>query len=157
MTRYASNTKVSTDKSRAEIEKTLRRYGATSFAYGWEDQRALIGFQAHGRRIRFILPLPDVAEKEFCFTPTGKTRSDPETERLWEKACRQRWRALALVIKAKLEAVESGIAEFEDEFLAYVMLPNGKTVGEWVRPQVASGYKNGIMPKLLPMSSEVEG
>jgi hypothetical protein len=43
----------------------------------------------------------------------------------WKQAYHQRWRALALAIKA----VESGIATFEEEFLAHIALPNGSTVG----------------------------
>ena len=35
-----------------------------------------------------------------------------------DQACRQRWRALLLVIKAKLEAVTAGISTVETEFLA---------------------------------------
>jgi hypothetical protein len=65
---------------------------------------------------------------------------------------RQRWRALALVIKAKLEAVEAGISSVEDEFLSFIMLPNGSTVGEWVQPQIERVYESGSMPALLPGS-----
>jgi hypothetical protein len=34
MARYASNTDVPSDRSRAEIERTLVRYGADEFMYG---------------------------------------------------------------------------------------------------------------------------
>jgi hypothetical protein len=33
---YAANTTVAPEKSRAEIERTLRRYGADAFSYGYE-------------------------------------------------------------------------------------------------------------------------
>jgi hypothetical protein len=67
-----------------------------------------------------------------------------------EVARRQRWRALALAIKAKLEAVESGIATFEEEFMAYIVLPDGQTVGEFLSPQIEAAYSSGRMPPLLP-------
>ena len=51
MSRYAENTSVGTDKSRAEIERTLQRYGADGFMYGWQGARALVQFVAHGRQI----------------------------------------------------------------------------------------------------------
>jgi hypothetical protein len=35
--KYAANTEVSAEKSRAEIETVLRRYGATGFMYGWDE------------------------------------------------------------------------------------------------------------------------
>jgi hypothetical protein len=70
---------------------------------------------------------------------------------MWEQACRQRWRALNLVVKAKLEAVESGIATFEDEFLAYTMLPGGATVGQWLTPQLDEVYRRGDLSSVLPL------
>lgn len=38
--KYASTTSVSVDASRNEIEKTLKRYRARSFAYATEDKEA---------------------------------------------------------------------------------------------------------------------
>lgn len=63
------------------------------------------------------------------------------SELAWEQACRQRWQALLLAIKAMLEAVAAGIAQFEDEFLAYLVDPttNG-TVGDLLRPQLEQRY-----------------
>ena len=149
MTRYAESTSVSSDKSRMEIEATLRRYGADAFAYAWEGSSAMIQFKAQGRRIRFMLPLPAAKDPEFTHHSRGP-REPVAAQKAWEQATRQKWRALALVIKAKLEAVAAGISVFEDEFLAYVMLPSGETVGEWIRPQVAIAYAQKEMPKMLP-------
>lgn len=149
MPRYAANTNVSSELSRLEIEKTLIRYGADNFAYATANGQALIGFTMNERQIKFILPLPK--KEEFKYTPTGRDRSENSQYEAWEQACRQRWRALHLVIKAKLEAVECGISEFEDEFMANVVLPGGKTVGEFMKPQIESAYINGEIPKLLPM------
>lgn len=149
MSRYASETTVSPEKSRAEIERTLARYGASSFMYGWDATRAVIMFEMNGRRLKFALPLPD--KNEFVRTKVKRqVRSQEAQQAAFDKAVRQRWRALALVIKAKLEAVEAEIAEFEEEFLAHIVLPNGQTVGEFVVPQVRLAYENGRMPALLP-------
>jgi len=149
-TRYAAGTEVSSDRSRAEIEKTLRRYGADQFLYGWSGKRATIGFTAHGRNIRFELPLPDASDKEFTRTETGRTRSDTAAADAYERAVRQRWRALALIVKAKLEAVECGIATFEDEFLASTVLPSGQTVADTIRDGVSEAYRTRTVPELLP-------
>ncbi|HKJ77256.1 MAG TPA: hypothetical protein VKA64_08625 [Gammaproteobacteria bacterium] len=154
MSRYAETTTVASEKSRAEIETTLRRYGADGFMYGWEAGRAAVAFQMEGRRVRFDLPMPDFDDPEFTQTPTGRERSASQAEKAWEQACRQRWRALALVIKAKLEAVESGITEFEDEFLSHIVLPDGQTAGRWMRPQIERAYQTGQMPALLPSPGE---
>lgn len=149
MSRYASETSVSSTASRDEIERTLKRYGADQFVYGWREMSAVIGFRMKDRNIRFNLPMP--AKADFRLTPGQKRVRSPEAiEREWEQAGRQRWRALALVIKAKLEAVETGITEFESEFMAHIVLPGGETVGEWMRPQIANAYESGNMPPLLP-------
>lgn len=151
MSRYANNTSVSSEKSRAEIERILMRYGANGFMYGWADSNAVVAFRMCDRHIKFILPLPARDAEEFTHTPErGTLRSEQAAAAAYEQAVRQRWRALALVIKAKLEAVESGITEFDDEFLAHIVLPNGKTVGDFMRPQVALAYEKGDMPPLLP-------
>lgn len=148
MSRYAEGTSVSVENSRMEIERTLRRYKADAFAYGSEGRRATIMFRMSDRHIRFILTLPDPADREFTQHSRG-ARTLEAAEKAWEQACRQKWRALALVIKAKLEAVSAGITTVEDEFLAHTILPDGSTVGQWVKPQLDEAYRIGAMPTSL--------
>lgn len=150
MSRYAASTDVSSSRSRDEIERTLERYGADQFLYGWQDNAAVVGFRMEGRQIRFILPLPGKNERRFTQHSRG-TRTPEAALKEWEQAVRQRWRALALVIKAKLEAIESGISLFEDEFMANIVLPGNQTVGEFMRPQIAEAYRIGTAPAMLPM------
>ncbi|WP_036114555.1 MULTISPECIES: hypothetical protein [Luteibacter] len=150
MTKYAQGTTVSSDKSRAEIEATLRRYGATSFMYGSAPDRAVIAFEAFDRRVKFELPMPDPKAQEFSRTPgRGDVRSPAAAAKAYEQAVRQKWRALALCVKAKLEAVDAGITTFEAEFLAHIVLPNGRTVHDEVSPTVAIAYQSGKVVPLL--------
>ena len=149
MGKYAANTSVSSEQSRLEIEKTLIKYGADNFAYAMTAGKALIGFTMYERQIKFILPLP--IKDEFNLTPTGRKRTENSQYEAWEQACRQRWRALNLVIRAKLEAVECGISVFEDEFMSNIVLPGGQTVGDFMKPQIDQAYISGAVPKLLPM------
>lgn len=153
MSKYAANTRVPVDRSRHEIETILERYGADSFAYATRRGHAMIEFDAHHRRIRFVMQLPDPADHEFTRTPTGKTRAQTAAREAYETATRQRWRALALLVKAKLEAVESGIVTFEDEFLPHTMLPSGRTVAEEMQPQIAAAYADGTITPLQIESS----
>jgi hypothetical protein len=146
---YATKTSVSVDRSRSEIEQVLRRYGADQFSFGSDDSRglAVIRFRAHDRTVQFVLRLPEkVAYRK---TPTGLQRTAAAVEKEWEQACRSRWRALLLCIRGKLEAVESQITEFEEEFLAHIILPDGKTAGDWLRPQIAVAYESNKMPRNL--------
>lgn len=147
MAKYASETKVSVSKSKIEIENTLKKYGADQFAYATQSDQAMVMFTLSNRQIKFVLKMPNV--EEFKRTPTGKLRIDSVVSTEYEKACRQRWRALSLVIRAKLEAIESGISELENEFLANIVLPSGKTVAETILPEVEKAYLTGDVPNLF--------
>jgi len=150
---YAQNTTVDSGASRNEIERTLVRYGATSFAYGWQDSAAMIGFVANSRQVRFILPMPDRTSRDFTMTPTGKTRVPKAQQDAYEQAVRQRWRALALVVKAKLEAVASGIVSFDEEFYAHMILPDGRTVYQATIGAVEQAHETGVVPPLLQIGT----
>jgi hypothetical protein len=152
VSRFAENTTVAPEKSRAEIETVLRRYGADGFAYASYGEQAMIQFTAKGRTVRFLLKLPSSNDKAFTTVVRNKrtyTRTPEQRVAAWEQACRQSWRALALVVKAKLEAVASGITVFEAEFLAHIVLPDGRLVGQVVIPEIASAYEGREPPQLL--------
>lgn len=147
---YAKDTQVSQTASLLEIEKVLARYGADQFMYGKTGQYAVIGFVMAGRQVRITVPLPDKSEHQFWVTDTGRDRSESVAFKEWEQACKQKYRALSLVVKAKLEAVEAGITTFEEEFMAHLVLPGGQTVGQRLLPEIDEVQRTGKMPPLLP-------
>lgn len=132
MARFAASTKVGVDQTRVEIERTLSRYGATAFAYMSQTGKAIIAFEAQKRHIKITVPLPP---------------GDSDKEK---QQARQRWRALLLVIKAKLESVEIGIETLEEAFYANIVMPNGQTIYEATREHVAIAYQTGKVQSLLP-------
>src|SRR5512138_2199837 len=111
MPTYAQKTQVSPERSRAEIEQTLKRLGADAFGYGYEGNRAVVSFRCQGRHIRFEVTTPSI--DQFKRTKGGVWRTAVQQRAAQEQAIRQRWRALALLVKAKLEGVEAGIETFE--------------------------------------------
>lgn len=147
---YAKGTEVSVDKTISEIRSAIHRYGATAFGNMEGAGMAMIVFEMKDRRISFKLPLPRIDEERFDKDGRGSTRSPEKRYAVWEQACRERWRALLLCIKAKLESVEAGIEAFEDAFLAHIQMPDGMTVSEHVRPRIAKAYETGDMQPLLP-------
>jgi hypothetical protein len=158
MTEYAKGTSVTIERSKAEIEHTLERFGATGFLTGWDTEKntAMISFRLRGRYMRFRLDLPDPSDPAFLYKKINQTdfrekRTPIQARAAWEQACKAHWRALALLIKAKLAAVEAGVVTLDDEFLAAVLLPDQRTVGEWAQPQVDQAYSSGRMPPLLPL------
>ena len=94
--------------------------------------------------------MPDPEDDGLRITETGRIRKENAAQQAYEQEIRRRWRALALSIKGKLEAVETGIMSFEEEFMANIVLPNDKTVAEFMLPQIEEAYSSGRMPKLIP-------
>lgn len=139
---YASKTRVPAGQSRAEIERLLERHKAKQYgtAVDYDLGKARVQFRLHDRIVRFVIGLPDPKK-------LGRaTRLD--------QAERQKWRALLLVIKAKLESVENDIETFEQAFLANIVMPNDKTVAESIAPAIAAAYKDGKMRALMPAPEE---
>ena len=138
--RYAAETEVPIAKSKAAIEALLMTHGATQYASGWDETHDKIQFQLFNQTIRFLLPRPDRNDRRFVRDRRGYTRTMAAQERAYDQANRQRWRALYLVIKAKLEAIQSGISIYEQEFLAYVVDPaTDLTIGDMLVPQLQAG------------------
>ena len=152
---YAEKTSVPVSRTKAEIEDLVQRYGADQFVNGYKGDMAVIGFSMGGRQIRFLLQLPDEHAEKYWYTPgRGLRRTEDAAHAAWEQACRSRWRALYLIVKAKLEAVEAGISTVEREFFYDIVLPDGRTAGEWMAPQIEAAYQTGQMPAMLPMYSD---
>lgn len=139
MSIYAKDTVVPIERSKTEIERILMRYGADQFGYISKTDRAVIQFSMKKKMLRFDLPLPTTADASEAYVA---------------KESRRRWRSLSLVIKAKLEAVDSGITQFEAEFLAHIVLPNKQTVAEYLLPQVEAAYLSGQVPAMLEWGGE---
>lgn len=157
---YAENTSVSVDKSRAEIEATLRRYGAAMFFSGWDDATSFIAFKMNDRHIKISMPLPSKTDKSITHKKDRYgywvSRSEAGAAAEYEQRLRTKFRALLLTVKAKLESVESGIETFEQAFLAFVVLPDNTLVGDRVRALVDEAYRTGQMGNLLPAPGETE-
>jgi hypothetical protein len=114
----------------------MKKRGADQFLSGDDGKRAILAFRLKGRQLRFTLPLATARN---------------------EQQIRSRWRALLLVIKAKLEAIDIGILTIEDAFLAETVLPDRSTVAEHMAPQIEAAYATGKMPPLLPYHAPSDG
>ena len=128
MAKYAAQTSVPVDRTKAEIEKELSRFGATGFFSGWQNGVTKIGFVYEGSVYQFELSQSDNPQED-----------------------RANWRALLLAIKAKIVWVSTGKGTFASEFMAQLLLPNGQTVERYLLPQIEQAKDAGNLPKLLPM------
>lgn len=149
---YAEKTTVSVAKSKAEIEDLITRYGAEAFGQATQNGRAMIVFKVMGRQVRFVLVIPSKDEQRFTHRKTKwgtEERTEIQALAEWEQEQRRLWRALLIVIKAKLEACASGIVTFEDEFMAHFVMPDGRTVGEELKPKILAMHESGKQAPLL--------
>lgn len=153
---YASTTTVSVEKSRAEIDTLLGKHGASHRGIQVNEDLALaqIAFVIHGRKYRLDVPLPKLVKpKEFKGEPRGWWQWD-DTKRAnylrseYDQQCRSRWRAILLMLKAKLELVEIGVSSVEREFLADMVLADGQTMHLAVAEAIKRGLDSGTAPIL---------
>ena len=122
--KYATGTQISEQETRLEVLRLLVRNGCRNAEAGLNAAKhGVCKFEVAGRKVRMLLPLPD--EGPFG---TGNERA-------------RRWRVLLLLLKAKLEAVDSGISTVQDEFMAHIAMPNGQTAGEIMAPQISEAYQ----------------
>ena len=141
---YAQHTKVGINQSKAEIERLIMKHGADNLASFSSKDKNIIAFEYKNKRIIFHLPLPTRGDKSFYVTASGRRRlNEAAATEAWEQACRSKWRALFLTIKAKLESIEAGIETFEEAFLAHIMTPDGHKFADVAIPQIESAYSDG--------------
>ena len=133
-----------------EIERMLLQHGATGFMGGYsESQGALIVCEMDGLRLKFDIPMPTEADVRI-----GKRRPVAQLRTAMEREWKRRWRALHLIVKAKLEVTASGERTIEHEFMADVMLPDGRTtVGQAVAGKLRLAADSGKLPGLLQLGS----
>lgn len=149
---YASETTVSPEKTRMEIERLLFKFGATEFGIFTKMDHGGVAFVMRGIRIAIEIPLPS---RDRFATFTGrygrkKARSPDAIHREYEQAVRSRWRSLCLLIKAKLVGVEEGATTFEVEFMPYMVTASGQTIGRQMLPFIQKAQEGGG-PLLLGM------
>ena len=117
MTPYAHRTDVPVERSRAELDSLLSRYGATSRIVGDDRVVAIVAFSLGDHFCRVEVPIPSPAD-------TGPVprhweyMNDRDRRAVLANNERARWRSLVLLVKAKLEAIRLGVTTAAREFPA---------------------------------------
>ena len=145
MTRYALGTTVTVAKSLDEVQRLLKAAGTTHYAYADGPEAAFIQFRLGGRHYRFEVRRPVWDELKDRYSQPSRVYQEDALEAEW----RRRWRARLLWIKATIEFAEFEPDAFARAFLAHLVLPDGRTFGQWAAPQVEAMYEGGQMPPLL--------
>lgn len=104
--------------------------------------------------MRIVPPDPE----QFRRTETGRVRKEESVRAEVEQETKRRARVLLLCVKAKLEAAALGITTVENEFLGSLMLPSGRTMGDWATdtPQLTAAGEPDLM-LMLPAGNRRNG
>lgn len=135
---YIRGASMSCAATQTEIRDLLLGAGAYAFQCSSDDGQARVAFRSGGHQFQMAVTVS-----------TGRaaaTRRAQETETAHvasQNALRQGWRQLSALIRAKVEAVASGIVSFDEEFLAYMLLPGRGSVFRATAPAIAAAYAVG--------------
>lgn len=161
MRRYAEGTQVPIARSRAEVDKILRDWGAD--AIQWSDDfrkdQVLLRFlwtwegQQYVARITLALPTADELSKDAVDGRSGRV-SQGKLQTLMAGRGKQEHRILALWLKAAFNAVDAGIVTAEAIFLAFFEGRDGQTVAEVALPRLPD-LLVGNATRLLPAAPEI--
>lgn len=130
--RYAEDTRVPVTQSVEEIKRTVKKYGATDFAYVESQKKAGVAFVVNKHSVKLEVQYPD---------KTSQKRRDQKI--------RQKWRVLLLLVKGTFEAIENDLMSFEQAFMSSIVLENGQTLGERFLPELEAVISTGKIPLML--------
>lgn len=128
--RAYQQTRVSPYRSQEVVEKLLRKHGVDGVR--WTSLTGTVGLE-------FRLP-----------TEHGPVGFSISIEYGADKLRPQYMRALYWYIKAKLEAIEFGLVDFEREFLPFLITGPDRTLGDEIVERLADGRLISDVPLLLP-------
>lgn len=140
-TKYAAKTKSSIPKTQQDIGFLLRKSAEEWTVTERPGKGGDVIFKMRSKVVRMRIAY----EKIGGFT-----------QRQWDQDCCAKWRGLLLVIKAKLVAIETGIAIFDQEFLPYFVTKSGLTIFEALSPNLTGALNEDFSAmKSLPAPESI--
>ena len=128
--RYAEGTKVSIASSRAEIMHILAVHGVEKQATAVGPEGDQIIFELQDRQFRLSIAKPTLTEIRRMYPNAYDEQAKMDGEH------RRRWRANVMLLKAKLEFIDSGDTTIEREMMPYMVTKGGQTIGELIEAGV---------------------
>lgn len=121
-------------QSQAEIQRMLKKYGGTGVAFVSQPPKE--GIEA-------MIPIEGITYKIRIQAEVSAKVRDPE------QALRRIWRVIYFHLKSVFEAAASGVLEFREMMLPYIVTKDNKTVAEHLLPNLATAIE-GKSERLLP-------
>lgn len=140
--RYASNTRVSAERSMLEIQGMLVDHGCAQFQIDTAAPALAFAFGGVAFCIRLNCPL--VTDDRFSPTPRQqKTRAD-----LWRAERDRLWRVMVQQVRARLVGVDEGLFGMAEAFLPYALVHPNMTFAEAAVPALVDAAESGTVPAL---------
>lgn len=130
--RYAARTEVPTSRSQDQVKAELRRVGADQIGVMESSTQAYVVFLVRDIRYRITT------------APFKPARGQDVAQEQ-----RRQWRAILLLVKAKVVSIMEGISTVEREFLADAVMPDGSVWADHAPRMIAAAYKEGGPPRLM--------
>ena len=150
----SADTSTSVVKSQGDLEKILRRYGATDCTMGsdWERRLVRVAFRVPdtpGSKV--VVPVRLEISIEAVAEALGYVRGSRQpTARESEQAERVAWRHLVLWVDAACSATSAGMQTMSEAFLAHTLVkaPDGqiKKVSVMLDEAAGEGGYRGLLP-----------
>lgn len=145
-------TNVAVPKSQESIRKLILANGGT--AIGFISQPPVEGFQAqvaidgmtYSIRISATVKVKEKARRRRRYGMPPKNDDA-------DKATRRVWRVLYYHLKSVYEAANSGVMEFRELMLPYIVTKDGRTIGQHILPNLDQALA-GKPERLLPAPKE---
>lgn len=129
MARYAEGTKVSVESSRGEITGILAKHGVQRMGWMGSPEGDQLMFELAGGQYRLNIERPTLEQVRDRYVAEGGRWNlvyDPQAK--VDAEWRRRWRANVLLLKAKLEFIDSGDTTLDRELMPYRVLADGRTL-----------------------------
>ena len=144
------STNVAVEKSQGNIRKLLSQFGAAEFQFGEgtgadNEKWAGVSFRHGGHTVMMRAPVKPPTDSEYKALRAKAQRAHSRTyqeieDEYMEQEHRRIWRVLYWSLKARMVAVEEGVEEFEQAFLAHLVDPNtGITLWQHIQPAIEQG------------------
>lgn len=148
------NTSVPVTRSQDSIRKLILSHGGSSVAF--VSQPPLEGFEAQvfieakTYRIRIRAECKPKESKRRHRSWSGRPVKDNT-----EEAAKRVWRVLFFHLKSVFEAAETGVMEFSELMLPYIVMHDGRTISDCVLPQLDKAIA-GKLERMLPAKGETQ-
>lgn len=130
--RYAEGTEVPVSRSIDQIKAELKKVGADEIGVMETAKQSWLVFAI--RHVRYRITTGEIV------VPRGK---DPARE------ARRQWRAILLLVKAKVVSIVEKISTVEREFMADAVMPDGSVLADHAPRLIEHAYKENGPPKTL--------